>query len=1425
MSQWWHLTVLLAVTVTLQSLVAITRQRLGGYNNLKENNYMTNRTKIVKRITGISVLTIMAIALLSSTLAPNVANAQTWDNPVPHYFGPYPNYATSQLPTVTTDPTTGAVVSASGGIRKFIDSLPGLGPSGANNLGNYIPVALSDNTTYPGCNYYEIAVVQFQQKFSTDLSPTTLRGYVQLETSVNVPYSAHYALTYPNGSAIRNSAGAQVYSIDQPRYLGPMIIAQKDMPVRIKFTNYLPTGTGGDLFLPVDTSVMGAGMGPTPMLMPNGMPMRNPDGTIMYESYSENRATLHLHGGNTPWISDGTPHQWITPAGENTAYPKGVSVEYVPDMWFVNGNVVPNTVGQTTAPVAGASNNPGDGSLTFYYTNQQSARLLFYHDHAYGLTRLNVYAGEAAGYIIEDATEKALVSQGIIPATELPLIIQDKTFVPDTTTPVTNLMGTFPSQLGFQDPTWNTARWGTTGSLWYPHVYMTMQNPGDPSGMNQFGRWQYGPWFWPPTPVNHPPVANPYYNPLDPNNPMEPQTIPGVPNISAPGEAFLDTPVVNGVAYPYVDVSPQAYRFRILNAADDRSWNLQLYVADNTTTTWDGRANTEVKMVLASPNATYPAGWPVDGRNGGVPDPTRMGPSFIQIGNEAGFLPSPVNITDQPIDWNWNMGDFDFGNIAKHSLLMAPAERADVIVDFSQFAGKTLILYNDSPAPTPAIDPRLDYYTGDIDQTDSGGAPSTIAGYGPNTRTIMQIRVGNTTPAPAFNMTALNSAFVSTATTQGVFASSQNPIIVPQAAYNSAYNQVFTDVKGLISNTSLTFTPINAASPVTLGLEDKSMHDEMGGAYDPDYGRMTVQLGVEIPKSTPLTQATILYNYFDSPTELIQPSIAGTQIGTLSDGTQIWKITHNGVDTHPMHWHMFDVQLINRVAWDNKIRMPDANELGWKDTIRINPLQDTYIALRPISPTLPFDLPNSIRPQDPTQPLGTLLKNNTYIQDPTGQPVDEYNHLINYGYEYVWHCHILAHEEMDAMRSMAAAIPPRAPFGLSTTPINTTANQLTWTDNSLSETNFTIQRSIGDATIWTTITMLPSTTGPTSGTVIHYVDNGTTAGTTYYYRVLATNIVGDTFDYSIANPGAVGFPTLTVNSTASNIASTATPLGDIHSAVRGNGDNLIYQKSERIASSTWTSWTALPSGTTNDSPAIAVVGSTEYYVVRGSDGSSMWFGSKNLATSTFSGWTALSGATSSAPTLVADGRILALVLTGTDNHVYYRIYDTATQLWNNWKVISSGVTSDKPTAAIQEGQLFIAVRGITLGSNALWYGTVETNSGVFSGWKLLNGSSPSAPTLTAMHTSNGLYLMVRGQDNLIYINKWNGNAWQGWTSLPTGSTSNSPAIAVYENKLHLVVVGMDGTSLWYNSMNVNTNSWSTWTSLDGSSTSAAALTR
>ena len=115
---------------------------------------------------------------------------------------------------------------------------------------------------------------------------------------------------------------------------------------------------------------------------------------------------------------------------------------------------------------------------------------------------------------------------------------------------------------------------------------MPAQNPADPSGLSAFGRWMYGPWFWPPAQdVKNGPIANPYYDPTcNPNTAdfCEPPLIPGTPNISVGAEQFNDTPIVNGTAYPTTTVDPKPYRFRILNAANDRFWNLQWYVADST---------------------------------------------------------------------------------------------------------------------------------------------------------------------------------------------------------------------------------------------------------------------------------------------------------------------------------------------------------------------------------------------------------------------------------------------------------------------------------------------------------------------------------------------------------------------------------------------------------------------------------------------------------------------------------------------------------------------------------------------------------------------------------------------------------------------------------------------------------------------------
>ena len=112
------------------------------------------------------------------------------------------------------------------------------------------------------------------------------------------------------------------------------------------------------------------------------------------------------------------------------------------------------------------------------------------------------------------------------------------------------------------------------------------------SAGNPFGRWMYGPWFYPAAVITKGPVPNPYYDPdcgspfkavydncTTPGQPME---IPGTPNTSMGMEAFQDSAVVNGTAFPSLTVDPRAYRFRILNAASDRFWNLSFYVADST---------------------------------------------------------------------------------------------------------------------------------------------------------------------------------------------------------------------------------------------------------------------------------------------------------------------------------------------------------------------------------------------------------------------------------------------------------------------------------------------------------------------------------------------------------------------------------------------------------------------------------------------------------------------------------------------------------------------------------------------------------------------------------------------------------------------------------------------------------------------------
>jgi spore coat protein A len=600
-------------------------------------------------------------------------------------------------------------------------------------------------------------------------------------------------------------------------YVGPLIIAQRGKPTVIRMHNNLPPKH----ILPVDTSIMGSG--------PND---------------ASNRCVVHLHGGYVPWTSDGGPFAWFTPSGIVGATDGSAGSS------FLNG--VPGV----------------PGAADYYYPNNQSERLVWYHDHAVGITRLNAYAGLAAGYLITDPVMEALTTgdKPAIPglAYTIPLIVQDK---------------------GFKTV---ADQWGKPGDLWYPSVY-------EYQGAD--ARWDQG----------------------EPSDGFEDEKS-SLPDLSCVPEAFFDTPVINGMAYPYAEVEPRRYRFLILNAAQARFFHLQLYYESAT--------------------------------NPGEPDFSKPGPAFIQIGSEGGILPQPVVLNNPPIQIPTNC-DGSVNPDGPFNLLMAPAERADLIIDFSSVpVGSNLILYNDAPAPFPMGDTRNDYYTGCPDQTSSGGAPSTEAGYGPNTRTMMQFRMVKLTGAADpmdFNATlaALDDAL------PGVYRDSHEPF--------GEYD-LDPDAPGV-------------------KYEVKTLNED----YD-EYGRLIQRMGTD----QALYGDSYGRGYMDDPTEVYQEG-----------QTVVWDIYNTTGDTHPMHFHLVNVQVIGRAAFDDSIpnvltftptsafTPPDPNCRGWKETVRMNPGQVTRVIMKFDLPSVGFTVPTSPRP---------------------GLPPG--------GHEYVWHCHILEHEEHDMMRPL-----------------------------------------------------------------------------------------------------------------------------------------------------------------------------------------------------------------------------------------------------------------------------------------------------------------------------------------------------------------------------------------------------------------------
>jgi FtsP/CotA-like multicopper oxidase with cupredoxin domain len=249
-----------------------------------------------------------------------------------------------------------------------------------------------------------------------------------------------------------------------------------------------------------------------------------------------------------------------------------------------------------------------------------------------------------------------------------------------------------------------------------------------------------------------------------------------------------------------------------------------------------------------------------------------------------------------------------------------------------------MILYTDAPAPFPDGDEGNDYFPGWNVKNNSVNR-TTAPGYGPNSRVIMRLNVVRPTSA-------------------------DQPLAISPATDLSAGNDPLP-------------VPLGVTTPPP-GVPIRSL--TLNEAFD-DYGRLLQQLG------TNLVQADGGYGQpYENP---------ATETPT-GDSTEVWQIANLTADTHPIHFHLVNAQIISRQRFSvrqydgsphlvDKPRAPGVAEQGWKETVRMNPGEISTVIMQFKLPSVPFTVPESSR---------------------TG------------GNEYVWHCHILEHEEHDMMRPL-----------------------------------------------------------------------------------------------------------------------------------------------------------------------------------------------------------------------------------------------------------------------------------------------------------------------------------------------------------------------------------------------------------------------
>jgi len=418
--------------------------------------------------------------------------------------------AAQPLPGGTLDPTT---------IPKYVTPL-------------VIPPVMKNTGT---ANDYDIAVRQFKQQILPGGIWATLPGC----TGQNCTFPATPVWSYgPDADPTPTVAPDTNSQFNYPAYTVENTVnitttvdwinALVKDPVACKTNpntdacNYLPH------LLPIDRSLHWAN--PEQLLCSNPTKTKDcrPDpsnGAILQQPYQGPVPIItHVHGAHSTPESDGYPEAWYLPDANN-----------IPAGYAISGTLVDQYNVKTNV---GAGNPPGTGS--FSYRNDQPSLTAWYHDHALGMTRNNVYAGPAGFWLVREkgGGETGLVS-GTLPG-PAPVAGQAVLDLNVPGNPVRSSIREIP--IAIQGRSFNT-----DGSLFYP------DNRAFFEGIK-------------PNMLNIPLIGDI----------KDPSDIAPIWN----PEAFFNTMVVNGTTWPVLNVAQALYRFRLLNGCNSRFLNMSLRVVN-----------------------------------------------------------------------------------------------------------------------------------------------------------------------------------------------------------------------------------------------------------------------------------------------------------------------------------------------------------------------------------------------------------------------------------------------------------------------------------------------------------------------------------------------------------------------------------------------------------------------------------------------------------------------------------------------------------------------------------------------------------------------------------------------------------------------------------------------------------------------------